>query len=348
MKLVSILIAAYNAEKYFDEMLGSVRAQTYDNFEAWILDDGSTDGTHAAALRCAAADPRFKVVRWEQNRGVSDASFALFTLMRGEYWCRCDSDDVLHPDFLARRVALLEAHPEAVMASGPPEIIRGDGEHGAATANPRPAIPANTRGADMLRIMLQHNIIHTTSTLARASVTKTLMPFLRAEFRFAEDWYIWLLHFATGFDFLYDAAPAAKYRKHPANTSSKRDMFDARKAQIRLVPLVALSAAAGFSATARPLWARWRRVLWCNWLICAIRLALRGKLDPAWMASAAFAYHGAAVPRRRPAWRGLHLATVFANLPAIAWCKFAETRARRKTKYPVLGVAQINDEIFNN
>ena len=66
--LVSVVIPAYNAQATLDETLSSVRAQTHQTLEIIVVDDGSTDGTHALAERHAAADARIRVVH-QANAG---------------------------------------------------------------------------------------------------------------------------------------------------------------------------------------------------------------------------------------------------------------------------------------
>lgn len=69
---VSVIIPAYNLEGYLDTCLQSVLAQTLGNFEAIVVDDGSTDGTPGLLRRYAERDPRIIVVS-TPNRGVARA-----------------------------------------------------------------------------------------------------------------------------------------------------------------------------------------------------------------------------------------------------------------------------------
>src|ERR1051325_7476520 len=72
MSAVSVIIPAYNAERYLPAALASVRRQSFDDFESIIVDDGSTDGTHELACRLSADDARVRVLR-KQNGGVGSA-----------------------------------------------------------------------------------------------------------------------------------------------------------------------------------------------------------------------------------------------------------------------------------
>ena len=67
--LVSVLICAYNAEKYFAQSLAAVVNQTWRNLEILIVDDGSTDGTLAIARRFQEQDGRIRIISNPRNLG---------------------------------------------------------------------------------------------------------------------------------------------------------------------------------------------------------------------------------------------------------------------------------------
>jgi glycosyltransferase involved in cell wall biosynthesis len=110
--IVSIVIPTYNRASDLKRALASVRAQTYDNWEALIVDNHSTDDTDEVVA--AFDDPRLKllkvhnhgVIATSRNLGVKDAA--------GEYIAFLDSDDWWTPEKLARCVALLDGGAEVV------------------------------------------------------------------------------------------------------------------------------------------------------------------------------------------------------------------------------------------
>lgn len=108
--LVSIIIPVYNVEPYLVEALESVRNQTYRNFEAIMVDDGSTDRSGAICDEYAAADTRFRVIH-QENGGLSAARNAGMDVMRGDMIAFLDSDDALMPPFIERLV-------EAMLGAG--------------------------------------------------------------------------------------------------------------------------------------------------------------------------------------------------------------------------------------
>ena len=102
--LVSILIPAYNAEKWIAESLQSAIAQTWPRKETIVVDDGSTDRTAEVARRFASKE--VKVVS-TANRGLSAAVNYGFSLCQGNYIQELDSDDLLSPDKIERQLAAL-------------------------------------------------------------------------------------------------------------------------------------------------------------------------------------------------------------------------------------------------
>lgn len=91
---VSVIIPAYNLEGYLDTCLQSVLAQTLGNFEAIVVDDGSTDGTPGLLRRYAERDPRIIVVS-TPNRGVARARETGIARAQGKYIAFLDGDDFL-------------------------------------------------------------------------------------------------------------------------------------------------------------------------------------------------------------------------------------------------------------
>ncbi len=105
--LVSVIIPCFNLGRYLDEAVDSVLAQSFQQFEILIVDDGSTDDDTRRLLD-DYRKPRTRVMRCD-NRGLSAARNIGISLSRGCYVCALDADDLLAPTWLERGVALLEA-----------------------------------------------------------------------------------------------------------------------------------------------------------------------------------------------------------------------------------------------
>lgn len=94
--LVSVLIPAYNAEKYIAFCLNSLIAQTHKALEIIVVNDGSTDNTGKICDEFAAKDSRIRVIH-QENKGVSCTRNVALDLMNGEYVIMVDADDFIEP-----------------------------------------------------------------------------------------------------------------------------------------------------------------------------------------------------------------------------------------------------------
>lgn len=94
---ISIIIPFYNAERYIETCVKSLKSQTYSNFEAIFIDDGSTDKT--IELLHHFWDDRFVLLR-QEKKGVSSARNLGLVNLRGDYIAFMDVDDELMPDYL--------------------------------------------------------------------------------------------------------------------------------------------------------------------------------------------------------------------------------------------------------
>lgn len=96
---ISVIVAAYNAEKYIRRCLDSLMAQTLKDFELIVVDDGSRDGTAEIVDEYARQDARVKVIH-KPNGGVASARQAGIDAAKGEYTIHADADDWTEPDML--------------------------------------------------------------------------------------------------------------------------------------------------------------------------------------------------------------------------------------------------------
>ena len=105
--LVSIIIPAYNVEKYIEECVLSCMKQSYTNIEILIVDDGSLDNTPAIIDRLAIQDDRVIPVH-QKNKGVSAARNAGIKVSKGEYLIFVDGDDYIALDFVEYLLGMVE------------------------------------------------------------------------------------------------------------------------------------------------------------------------------------------------------------------------------------------------
>lgn len=107
MPRITAVVPIHQVEPYLDECLRSLRAQTVADFEAVMVDDGSTDGSAAVAERTAERDGRFRLIG-QPNRGLGSARNTGVAAASGELLSFVDSDDVLPPDAYERLLGSLD------------------------------------------------------------------------------------------------------------------------------------------------------------------------------------------------------------------------------------------------
>ena len=119
--LVSIILPVYNAQSHLARCVGSICAQTYQNIEIIILNDGSKDQSLPVCEEFRQKDPRILLVD-KANSGVSDTRNLGLKLASGKYVEFVDSDDYLDPDFTERLVAAAEEN-EADFVIAPYKMV---------------------------------------------------------------------------------------------------------------------------------------------------------------------------------------------------------------------------------
>ncbi len=122
---VSILTPFKNTERYLDDCLQSIINQTFENWELLIVDDNSTDKSHAIVNAYAEKDKRIKLFKNEGN-GIIDALRLAFSESSGQYITRMDSDDIMPPEKLRFMLEDLKFHGKKHVALG---LVKYFGTH---------------------------------------------------------------------------------------------------------------------------------------------------------------------------------------------------------------------------
>jgi len=161
--LVSVIMPSYNHEKYVTDAIESVLAQTYENFELIIIDDGSKDGSWNEI--CHYSDhPKIKSFQRE-NRGLIETLKELRMMARGKYLTILASDDKFHQNKLEVMVDLLERNPEAALCIGKTDVIDENGDF-------KKLVADEYSGNDSLymELILGRTYVSSVSTLVKTSV----------------------------------------------------------------------------------------------------------------------------------------------------------------------------------
>lgn len=119
---ISVITPTFNRARILPRAIESALAQTFDDWEYIIVDDGSTDDTHHAIRSLIEDDPRIRYHR-SDNHGTAQARDLGCSIAHGRYVTFLDSDDEYLPDHLESRAAILSAQPAIELLHGGVEII---------------------------------------------------------------------------------------------------------------------------------------------------------------------------------------------------------------------------------
>ena len=139
--LISVIVPVYNTERYLPECLDSLLAQTYQNFELLLVDDGSPDRCWEILQQYAARDARVRIFR-KENGGVSSARNFGLRQARGEYIGFVDSDDFVAPQYLEWMHRALRQTNTELAVCGYRKVPRKANPAGIAPAAEEPEIKA--------------------------------------------------------------------------------------------------------------------------------------------------------------------------------------------------------------
>ncbi|MCL2338331.1 MAG: glycosyltransferase, partial [Proteobacteria bacterium] len=114
MPVISVIMPAYNAEKYIADAIDSVLRQTFRDWELIIVNDGSTDKTPGIAKKYAGLDVRIRVID-QKNAGTIAAKNAAASAASGKYLFPLDSDDMIAPVCLERLLKKIKSGKYAVV-----------------------------------------------------------------------------------------------------------------------------------------------------------------------------------------------------------------------------------------
>ncbi|MCC6536728.1 MAG: glycosyltransferase [Bryobacterales bacterium] len=230
---VSVIMPVLNGEKYIGEAVASIAAQTYRPIELVLVDDGSSDGTQAAA-RAAAAGLEVRVVRHETPQGIPRSMNDGVRHATGGFIAFLDHDDSWFPEFAATQMAYLHAHPETGMVHSDFQTIDSAGavlEESVSVSRRRGARPT---GQVFAQLFMDSFIVGNSVMIRRECFEKVGM--FDESLRWG-DYHLWM-RIARQYRVDYVPQVLTRYRQHP--TQSTRTPANARPFQDS-VPLQALN-----------------------------------------------------------------------------------------------------------
>lgn len=210
--MVTIIMPAYNCEKYLTAAVESVIKQSFVDWRLLILDDCSTDGTRALAERLAESDARITALHNERNMGVSRTRNRGVQESDTDWIAFLDSDDMWAPDKLQKQFSVVASHPEAKLLFTGSAFIRESGERYDYVLH----VPEQIDRKELLK----QNIVSCSSVLVKRDLLlRYPMPDKRM---MHEDYTVWLRILAEE-PYAYAVnEPLLIYRKYQASKSGNK------------------------------------------------------------------------------------------------------------------------------
>ena len=209
MPLISILMSVYNGQECLERAVRSILAQTLDDFELIIVDDGSTDGTGEVLSRLASADARVRPVELRRNRGLAAALNEAFRHSSGQLIARMDADDFSLSDRLERQAKYLAEHHDIDVLGTASFVVDRDGRRTGIFNRPE------LHQELVARIYKENPFIHP-SVMLRRHVFEALSGYDES-YRRAQDYDLWLRAYRR-FRFHNLADALVEYRRPEAMT----------------------------------------------------------------------------------------------------------------------------------
>ena len=204
---ISVVVPAYNEERYIAEALDAILAQTAWPLEVIVVDDGSTDGTAEVVGRYG---DRVRLIA-QENRGCPEAFDTGFREAAGDFVALCPADDVWEPRKLEWQREALARHPEVDVSFGAAERFGlASGDH----LRPRSTGVLDARA--FAREMFPENLIPDPSAVVRRSLYLELGGY---EPLVGEDYEFWMRALSAGATFYFEPRLLVRLREHGGNLS---------------------------------------------------------------------------------------------------------------------------------
>lgn len=208
--LVSIIMPCYNAERYVAQSIESVLAQTYQNWELLITDDGSTDKSVEIISKYSKNDDRINVMVSDEHQGIARTRNMSISRAKGRFVAFLDSDDIWYPEKLEKQVEYMLEHDVAFTYSSY-EVIDAQG-------NSKNKV-VNDAGVMSYKKYLRNTIICCgTVVIDREKTGHFATPIIKT----SEDMSLWLSIMKKGIDAYPVPGPLHKYRITPGSASSNK------------------------------------------------------------------------------------------------------------------------------
>jgi glycosyltransferase involved in cell wall biosynthesis len=229
---VAILMGTFNGQEHLGQQLDSIAAQTYGNWQLWVSDDGSQDGTRAlledylgrwgAAKACIESGPG-------KGHAANFLSLTCSPRIHAQYYAYSDQDDIWLPDKLERALGWLSSVPVNVPAIYCSRTLLVDCDNRVIGSSPLFRKPPSFANALMQNIAGGNTMV---LNHAARMILKQVGQDLNVV---THDWWAYLVVTACGGRVKYDAEPTVRYRQHGNNLVGSNADAKARLTRIKML-----------------------------------------------------------------------------------------------------------------
>lgn len=223
--MITVGIPFYNAEDFLAEAIKSVLAQTYQNWELLLIDDGSKDKSLEIAKTFESQDNRIRVISDGVNKKLPGRLNQIIYEANGDYIARMDADDMVHSERLAKQLDFLQSNPEFDLVSTSLISIKNNNE----IIGIRTYLPKQITKKDAL--LGQAGIVHASILAKKSWYQRNLYNEVNA---LAEDYELWLTA-AINNDLKVGFLPEYLYYYREESSATKKKMLKGYNTQMQII-----------------------------------------------------------------------------------------------------------------
>ncbi len=223
---ISVIMSAFNDEKFLIESLESIISQTYVDFELILFDDGSTDATPAIIKEYAGKDKRIIPIFNERNLGLTVNLNRGIQLSRGTFIARMDADDISMPSRFEKQVSFLDLNPEIDLVGSASADINNEGIEIQLRTVPE-------KHEDIINLLPKANPITHSAVMFRKKSFESI-DFYNESYRTIQDYEMWFRAAGKGLKFHNMREVLLKYRMDDDYVSRKSFSYRISDCKLRL------------------------------------------------------------------------------------------------------------------
>jgi len=211
--VISVIMPVFNGAKTLEQALGSLRVQSFRQWELLAVDDGSADDSFDLLTRAAAAEPRIRPFRLDRNRGPAAARNHGLVRASGEWITYLDCDDEYDADYLK----------EVVAWSGSADVLVFNYDLLEDSQGRAPTLLRTWQPAELYPRLFERNLATPLGVAHRRGLLERVGLFQESLAGVEEDWDLWKRFAAAGASFLFVPRKSGRYHIRPGSRSHGGD-----------------------------------------------------------------------------------------------------------------------------